>query len=275
MVLCPERDLSGVKISVNRSISKELTSSEWQTYRVWDEEQRLPVSALDLCTFDETSYFGTSNEPNTYLSVNYDERVLKSYAIEIGAERRLKSRLLYKLKANPETRSIRSHSVSRLIRGETAVLLDDELHLMSAERADDKSMRLTGELLPRSSVAQSSNWQSVRFANDAHPRAFLYSDPTQYVYIDCRIPQHSDRTDLWTFQLQRTYLLPNETILQTSLHFFSYNLVKLSLDAICLIGLFSIDFSFYVSCFSGQVLLGFSSLFIIIITSERVFRIIK
>ena len=157
-----------------------------------------------------------------YTSINYDQAVIKTYSVELTIP--TKSRLLYQLESSQIQRDsstvttpvFKSHALSKLIEGETCVLVDDELYLMTADRAGSrKPERLARDLTPKHAAAPP--WtQSVRFADYTQPRAFLYTDSTQYLTLDCRIRHHSDRKDLWTFDLQRSCLAPNETILQTS-----------------------------------------------------------
>lgn len=204
------------------------------------------IYAIDSCMFDETCYLSVNDNDNSqpvYTSINYEQTRLVTYALELntpgaaGTSKRLataiKPRRLYQLDASSSdlafgvgsggsgggaaTRVFKSHALSRLIAGETVVLVDDELYLMTTDRATgSRPMRLARDLAPK--YAASPPWtQSIRFADFTHPRALLYTDSSQYLSIDCRIRHHSDRKDLWTFDLQRACLEPNETILQTSI----------------------------------------------------------
>lgn len=182
------------------------------------------VFSIDSCMFDDVSYLpAEDNSMPLYTSINYNQTLIKTYSVELTSPNRpAKPRLLYKLDSSQIQRDsnvtpvFKSHALSKLIEGETCVLADDELYLMTSERAGSRQPeRLARDLAPKH--AASPPWtQSVRFSDYTQPRAFLYTDSSQYLTLDCRIRHHSDRKDLWTFDLQRSSLAPNETILQTS-----------------------------------------------------------
>jgi hypothetical protein len=176
---------------------------------ITDTNAENEIFSIDSSIFDETSYLGNS-EPIAYLSVNYNERLIKTFSLDTD----LNHRLLYKYEINEdESTMIKSQCVSPLIRGEAAILIDDEIVLLSAE-SYERPQRLAKGLVTRSAAAAS--WQSIKFAGYLQPRGLLYSDPHQYYLIDSRIRNHSEKRDLWTFDLQLNWLVPNEVILQTS-----------------------------------------------------------
>lgn len=248
LIIYPNRDSTELKIFSNQistSSSKSLppfyTEDSAQNVACIlnnNNNRAQQIYAIDSCMFDETSYLcvndNDDNSQPVYTSINYEQTRLVTYALELntpgaaGTSKRLataiKPRRLYQLDASSsdlafggsEARVFKSHALSRLIAGETVVLVNDELYLMTTDRSTgSRPMRLARDLAPK--YAASPPWtQSIRFADFTHPRALLYTDSSQYLSIDCRIRHHSDRKDLWTFDLQRACLEPNETILQTS-----------------------------------------------------------
>lgn len=163
------------------------------------------IYEIDSCKFDEGD-----NDYETYLSINYRVKFLKTYSLEFK-EKQLKTKLLYNLDFSNEHSSIKSHSLSRLIRGETAILLNDEVYLRN--ESNSASIKIATELRPKwDSIINS--WQSIKFGL-LHPRQFLYTDQTQFISIDSRIRNKSLKRDLFTANLQTNYLNPNELILKT------------------------------------------------------------
>lgn len=219
--------------------SKHLSEETSLKAHIISDNPNRQIFGIDSCMFDDTSYLpAEDNSMPLYTSINYDQTLIKTYSVELTTSNRpAKPRLLYQLESSQIKRDssssstvtttpvFKSHALSKLIEGETCVLVDDELYLMTAERGGSrKPERLARDLAPKHAGAPP--WtQSVRFSDYTQPRAFLYTDSTQYLTLDCRIRNQSDRKDLWTFDLQRSSLAPNETILQTSWLLYYYFLI--------------------------------------------------
>lgn len=190
---------------------------------------RFEINQLETTIFnDEVSYFDPTSARTScneaHLSVNFGDRILKSYRLEFS-ENDLRIKSLSTVDFSSVNKRISCISNSKLIRYETAVLVGDEIYLIDEELEQvnfDSMPKLASNLNPLFH-SDHFNWQSIQFGNQ--PRKLIYSDCTQVLAIDSRLRSSPTMNDL--FRPIQAHLEPNEIVYRTKLIENNYSMCAL------------------------------------------------